>query len=244
MSGVVVLSGGGIKGAVAAARYVRDHELTLCHVDHGHAAASAELKALSMLAAQWPTAKLCSVTLPPLKMVSSAVRAGGVASPDPARRHADDAANLLARRGLLPVMISLATQAALRFRSDIVVLGCSAHVSGEHIGMPGPEGGPDALRESLHACDIMLESLFRPKVRITIDAPLIDLSYAQIIKLGQRLNVPWQRTHSCETPVAGPCGECQACRIRNQAFLEAGVADTSTSPVVGGLKPATVGSPK
>ena len=240
MSTVLILSGGGIKGAVAAARYVRDHELVLFHVDYGQAAASAELKALAMLAAQWPTAKLCSTTLPAVKIVSSAVRAGAVSSPDAARKNADDAANLLARGGLFPVMVSLAAQSALRFRAGTLVVGCSAHVAGEHLGLPGPDGGPDALREALHAFDIMLEAMLRPKARVVVEAPLMDLPYSQIVKLGQRFGVAWQRTHSCEAPATGPCGKCQSCKLRAQAFFEAGVPDHSTSAAGGAPRPVTI----
>ena len=40
MARVVVLTGGGIKGAVAAARYASEHEVVLLHADYGQPANS------------------------------------------------------------------------------------------------------------------------------------------------------------------------------------------------------------
>ncbi len=229
MSTVLILSGGGIKSAVAAARYVHEHEIILLHVDYGHPASTAESRALAMLAAHWPKSRLCAATLPPLKHMSSAVRAGAgtVASAESPKKQTDETSQLLARRGLLPTMLSLAAQAAMRFGASSVVVGLSAHASGEHIGLPGLEAGPDACREALHAFDILLETLLRPRTRIRVEAPLIDLTYPQMIKLGQRLEVPWERTITCEAPTGGPCGRCARCRSRAQAFLEAAVRDTA-----------------
>lgn len=234
MGTVLILSGGGVKSAVAAARFVRDHELILLHIDHGQPGAQGELKALAMLASQWPTARLCSCTTPPIKLVSSAVRAGvgTVSSPDPKRNSLEQMGNQPAQRLLLPTMLSVAAQGALRFGAGAIVVGCSSHANGEHIGLPGPESGPDALRQALHSFEIFLETMLRPKTRITLELPLIDLPYSQILKLGQRMGVPWQRTHTCEAPAAGPCGKCPSCRQRALAFQEAGLTDPATPAVV------------
>lgn len=65
---------------------------------------------------------------------------------------------------------------------------------------------------------------------IQIQTPLISLKKTEIIQLGNRLGVPWEKTWSCyaqaksETmPVA--CGECDACRLRLAAFEELGLND-------------------
>jgi 7-cyano-7-deazaguanine synthase len=242
VSTILILSGGGIKGAVAAARYVRDHELILLHVDHGQAASTAESRALAMLAAHWPKARLCSAVLPLLKHMPSAVRAGAgtVANSDPTRKQSDEAARLLSLRGLMPTVFSLGAQAALRFGASSVVVGISAHVNGEHIGLPGPDAGPDARREALHAFDIMLEAMLRPRTRIRMEAPLMDLTYPQIVKLGQRFEIPWERTHTCEAPAGGPCGRCSSCKARSQAFLDAAIRDPVSPAATVSLKPLPV----
>lgn len=62
---------------------------------------------------------------------------------------------------------------------------------------------------------------------IKIYAPLIDLSKAQIIRLGVNLGVEYGHTVSCyQADDAGrACGRCDACRLRKQGFQDAGLAD-------------------
>lgn len=61
----------------------------------------------------------------------------------------------------------------------------------------------------------------------TVHAPLIDLSKAEIIKLGTELGVSYASTTSCYDPDQGgrACGECDACQLRLRGFAEAGLAD-------------------
>jgi 7-cyano-7-deazaguanine synthase len=63
--------------------------------------------------------------------------------------------------------------------------------------------------------------------RIHIHAPLIDLSKADIIRRGMELGIDYAMTVSCYQPdEAGcACGRCDACRLRRDGFLKAGVAD-------------------
>jgi len=60
-----------------------------------------------------------------------------------------------------------------------------------------------------------------------IEAPLISLSKAEIIRAGTRLGVDYAETVSCyqadETGRA--CGRCDACRLRRAGFAAAGLAD-------------------
>ncbi len=61
----------------------------------------------------------------------------------------------------------------------------------------------------------------------SIHAPLIDLSKADIVRLGLRLGVDFGATVSCyQADDAGrACGRCDACRLRAAGFAAAGVAD-------------------
>jgi 7-cyano-7-deazaguanine synthase len=60
-----------------------------------------------------------------------------------------------------------------------------------------------------------------------VHAPLLQLSKAEIVKLGTRLGVPYALTHSCYDPDAEgrACGRCDSCRLRAQGFRDAGVPD-------------------
>ncbi|MBW2476931.1 MAG: 7-cyano-7-deazaguanine synthase QueC [Deltaproteobacteria bacterium] len=60
-----------------------------------------------------------------------------------------------------------------------------------------------------------------------IHTPLIDLSKAQIIQAGLKLNVDYRLTHSCydPTPTGLACGSCDSCRLRRKGFAELGIND-------------------
>jgi len=60
-----------------------------------------------------------------------------------------------------------------------------------------------------------------------IQAPLIHLSKAEIIREGVRLGLDYGLTVSCyQADAEGrACGRCDSCRLRHKGFAEAGVAD-------------------
>lgn len=63
--------------------------------------------------------------------------------------------------------------------------------------------------------------------RITIRAPLLRMSKAEIIRTGIRLGVDYGITFSCYQPdeKGRPCGRCHSCQFRLKGFLEAGIRD-------------------
>ena len=62
--------------------------------------------------------------------------------------------------------------------------------------------------------------------RLEIKTPLLHLSKADIIKLGNNLGVDYALTHSCYDPIDDlACGECDSCILRKRGFLEAGLKD-------------------
>jgi len=63
--------------------------------------------------------------------------------------------------------------------------------------------------------------------KITIHAPLIQLSKVQIIQLGMRLGVDYSKTWSCYNPQEDKfaCGVCDSCKIRRTAFESVGLTD-------------------
>lgn len=58
--------------------------------------------------------------------------------------------------------------------------------------------------------------------------PLSSLSKVQVVRLGNRLGVPYKLTWTCYFSGKSPCRKCQACIVRKSAFREAGLIDPLT----------------
>jgi len=86
-------------------------------------------------------------------------------------------------------------------------------------------GYPDCRPEFIRAFEALAQVATRGG-GFRLHAPLIELTKAQIITLGQRLGVDYAITHSCYDPIGdAACGRCDACALRKKGFAEAGVVD-------------------
>ncbi|MCR4956195.1 MAG: 7-cyano-7-deazaguanine synthase QueC [Lachnospiraceae bacterium] len=61
--------------------------------------------------------------------------------------------------------------------------------------------------------------------QLHIEAPLIDMNKASVVKEGLRLKVPYELTWSCYEGGEQPCGICGTCIDRQRAFEANGVKD-------------------
>lgn len=91
-------------------------------------------------------------------------------------------------------------------------------------------GYPDCRPEYIAAFEAMANLATRAGVeghKLTVHTPLMRLSKADIILLGQRLGVDYSLTVSCyQADVQGrACGVCDSCRLRRAGFAAAGVVD-------------------
>jgi 7-cyano-7-deazaguanine synthase len=91
-------------------------------------------------------------------------------------------------------------------------------------------GYPDCRPEFIAAFERLADLATRAGVeggRFHIHAPLVQLSKADIIRLGTSLGVDYAQTHSCYAPAAdgAACGRCDSCQIRRAGFEAAGLPD-------------------
>lgn len=63
--------------------------------------------------------------------------------------------------------------------------------------------------------------------KFRVEAPLLALSKADIVRLAVEVSAPLELTLSCydPTPAGRSCGRCDACALRLKGFREAGVED-------------------
>jgi 7-cyano-7-deazaguanine synthase len=91
-------------------------------------------------------------------------------------------------------------------------------------------GYPDCRGEYVRAFQAMANLATKSAVEgrtITIHAPLIDMTKAQIVQLGTKLGVDYAMTVSCyqANSQGEACGLCDSCRLRREGFAAAGLAD-------------------
>ena len=101
-------------------------------------------------------------------------------------------------------------------------------------------GYPDCRPEFIQAFERMANLATKVGVEghhLTIHAPLIDLSKADIIRKGTALGVNYGLTVSCyqADDEGRACGVCDSCRLRHEGFRAAGVSDPT--PYVPTLQP-------
>lgn len=225
MPPIIILTGGGIKGAVAAARRASDNELVLVHVDYGQPSARAEVKALRDLAETFSSARVVALDLPHVRQLQQD-SADSRSSPGGGNPRRGEASSLAApSRGLVPVLMSVGVQCAMRFGAATVATGLSRLCDATHFGMPPVEEAIDGRREFVYAFNLMIESLSAQRSKVRMEAPLMDVDYGQMVKLAQRFGVPLEKTWTCEQSRTQPCGRCNPCKARARAFIEAALVD-------------------
>ncbi|MGX5200978.1 7-cyano-7-deazaguanine synthase QueC [Aliikangiella sp. IMCC44632] len=91
-------------------------------------------------------------------------------------------------------------------------------------------GYPDCRPEYIQAFQSMANLATKAGIEghgVKIETPLIALTKVEIIQLGHQLGVDYAQTVSCyQADTNGQaCGQCDSCKIRQQAFNSANVAD-------------------
>jgi 7-cyano-7-deazaguanine synthase len=91
-------------------------------------------------------------------------------------------------------------------------------------------GYPDCRPEFIEAFESLAQLATKAGVegaRFKIQAPLIAMSKAEIIRTGIELGVDFSMTVSCyqAAPDGAACGKCDSCRLRAAGFAAAGVPD-------------------
>jgi 7-cyano-7-deazaguanine synthase len=91
-------------------------------------------------------------------------------------------------------------------------------------------GYPDCRPDYINAFEQMANLATKAGVegnKLTVHAPLIDMTKGQIIQAGIKIGVDYSVTVSCyqADEQGAACGVCDSCRLRKQGFIDAGIKD-------------------
>lgn len=222
MRRAAVLLSGGLDSATAAAwAGAAGFEVVALSVDYGQRQA-VELAAARRVAASLGVADHRVVRVDLRAIGGSALTAAIEVPKDRAKIGGDVPVTYVPARNT--VFLALLAGLAEVVGAQGLVLGVNAQ---------DYSGYPDCRPEFLHAFAEVARLGTRAGAlgdRFEIHAPLLHLSKAGIVRLGQALGVDYGLTLSCYDPPAPfvHCGGCDACRLRRAGFAEAGVADPTT----------------
>ncbi len=111
-------------------------------------------------------------------------------------------------------------------------LGWAEVIDARHIFMGVNQldysGYPDCRGEFLSAFEALANLATKAGVegaRFHIEAPLLKMTKADIIRTGTALGVDYRLTWSCYMGGYEPCGRCDSCILRAKGFQEAGLPD-------------------
>jgi 7-cyano-7-deazaguanine synthase len=78
-------------------------------------------------------------------------------------------------------------------------------------------GYPDCRPQYYRAFQKVIQEGTKVK-KIKVRTPLINMTKAQIIRLGYKLGAPLELTWSCYKGGSKPCGVCDSCRLREKGL--------------------------
>lgn len=223
MDKAIVLLSGGVDSAVclfSAARELGPGNVVALTFDWGQRSLAEELRSSRLL---------CHAAgVEPPVVTRLQFTYGGLLTEEGVEVPLDRTAREITEGGVAPTffparnLVMLAHAFGLAAREDARAIHFGASESDE-------SGYPDCRIDFVSAME-KAGNLALGGTHVSIAAPLINMSKASVITLGEEIGVPWELTFSCYTPVEGrPCGRCDSCVLRREAFTRAGVPDPAAT---------------
>jgi 7-cyano-7-deazaguanine synthase len=215
----VLLLSGGLDSYTAGAMARADgHELYALTIRYGQVHAR-EIEAAREVARALGVARHLELDVPLSKIGGSALVGDGAIPKDRPLDATDIPSTYVPARNT--VFLSLAMAWAEVVGAEAIVIGVNAL---------DYSGYPDCRPEYLRAFEQLAALATKAGVEgrsLSVHAPLVSLTKADIIRRGVALGVDYGLTLSCydPDPAGRPCGRCDSCVLRARGFEQAGVAD-------------------
>jgi len=120
------------------------------------------------------------------------------------------------------IFLSFATAFAEVLGSSDIFIGVNAL---DYSGYP--DCRPEFIAAFQNLARLATKTGVEGSTEVTIHAPLIDLTKAEIVTLGNGLGVDYAETISCYDADSDglACGRCDSCLLRRKGFLDSGLPD-------------------
>jgi len=217
-SKAIALLSGGMDSCVSTAIAHEKYRLALLHASYGQLTEARERRAFDEIADFYGVRERLVVRFDAFAQI------GGSALTDNAIK-VPESGEALAPHAGIPVtyvpfrnahFLSAAVSWAEVIGATAIFIGAVAEDS---------SGYPDCRPEYYRAFQAVIREGTRPETRIEIATPVIAMRKSEIVRRGFELGAPLDRTWSCYQFEDEACGACDSCRLRLQAFAEAGMRD-------------------
>lgn len=215
MKAVCLLSGGMDSSTLAYHAKSKGYDILALHLNYGQRTEGKELASAKKIASLLEAEAFIEISLDFFtKFGASSLTDKEIAVEkfDPARVHLPNTyvpfrnANLLA----------IATSFAEAYGADAIFIGVQAL---------DYSGYPDCRPEFIDAFQKVIDLGTKDTTKITLFAPFIHMTKADILREGIKLGVPYEHTWSCYKNEGKACGTCGSCHFRKEAFFEVGMKD-------------------
>lgn len=215
----MVLLSGGMDSCVTAAIARQTHDLALMHASYGQRTERRERRAFDEIADYYNVRERLPVRLEHFAQIGgSALTDERIAVPE-GKTGAAVGGNEIPST-YVPFrnahFLAVAVSWAEVIGATAVFIGAVAEDS---------SGYPDCRPEYYRVFQQLVRAGTRPETQIEILTPVIGMRKWEIVKRGMQLGAPLDRTWSCYQFEDEACGVCDSCRLRLQAFAEAGAGD-------------------
>ncbi len=112
------------------------------------------------------------------------------------------------------VFINVAASFCDSMDIDYIIFGANKEEAGTF---------PDNSKEFLNEINKSLSYSTLKKAEVV--APLIELEKVDIVKLGKKLDIPFNLIMSCYTNIGKHCGKCESCKRLKSALEKAGLTE-------------------
>jgi 7-cyano-7-deazaguanine synthase len=210
---ISVLSGG-LDSTVATAYYSDKYEIHAITFNYGQRSAEMEIKSAGAVCEKLGIEHNV-LDLPWLKKLGKSALTSDAEVPElkmdelDSKEICDETARKVWVPGRNVVFTAIATSFAEALNAEKIIVGWDLE---EAVTFP------DNSKEFLDAFNNVLEIGTLEGVKI--EAPVINMSKTEIVKLGREIDAPMDLSYSCYMGEEKPCGTCESCMRRIRAFKD------------------------